>query len=159
MTITFIGRGPADWLYRLCVGSTRSFLRQVASAYPVCSFWGTKKAALFGAAIDLGTDFTPIYSDRQRAYEIAQKRGVNFRPIYLFISDEAVWRERLAQRARQFPDAPVATWRQVDKQRRYFQPWQPGQALFWDGLNSVDDNFVAAMAFIANPTVRLTGWE
>jgi predicted kinase len=99
------------------------------------------------------------WSDRRRAYEIAQRRGVHFRPIYLYISDEAVWLERLAQRARQFPDAPVATWSQVDVQRRYFQPWQPGQALFLDGLNSVEDNFAAAMTFIADPTVRLTGWE
>jgi hypothetical protein len=81
-----------------------------------------------------------------------------FRPIYLTISDETVWQERLAQRARQFPDAPVATWSQVDVQRRYFQPWQPGQALFLDGLNSVEDNFVVAMAFITNPDVRLVGW-
>jgi predicted kinase len=99
------------------------------------------------------------WSDRQRAYEIAQRRGVNFRPIYLTISDESVWQERLAQRARQFPNAPVATWTQVDAQRRYFQPWQPGQALFLDGLNSVEDNFMAAMTFIADPTSRLTGWE
>jgi predicted kinase len=99
------------------------------------------------------------WSDRQRAYEIAQRRGVDFRPIYLTISDESVWQERLAQRARQFPNAPVATWTQVDAQRRYFQPWQPGQALFLDGLNSVEDNFMAAMTFIADPTSRLTGWE
>lgn len=97
------------------------------------------------------------WSDRQRAYEIAQRHGVNFRPIYCHISDETVWRERLAQRARQFPDAPVATWTQVDTQRRYFQPWQPGQALFLDGLNSVEDNFAAAMAFISDPNIRLTG--
>jgi predicted kinase len=97
------------------------------------------------------------WSDRLRAYEIAQQRGVNFRPIYLIISDEAVWRERLVQRARQFPDAPVATWSQVYVQRRYFQPWQPGQALFLDGLNSVEDNFAAAMAFITNPITDLTG--
>jgi len=99
------------------------------------------------------------WSDRRRAYEIAQHRQVNFRPIYCHISDEAVWRERLAQRARQFPDAPIATWTQVDAQRRYFQPWQPGQALFLDGLNSVEDNFTAVMTFIADPTGRLTGWE
>lgn len=46
---------------------------------------------------------------------------------------------------------------QVDTQRRYFQPWQPGQALFLDGLNSVEDNFAAAMAFISDPNIRLTG--
>jgi predicted kinase len=113
-------------------------------------------------SVFMGIDETQTqhrWSDRQRAYEIAQRRGVNFRPIYLYISDEAVWRERLAQRARQLPDAPVATWSQVDLQRRYFQPWRPGQALFLDGLSGVEDNFAAAMTFIADPTVRLTGWE
>lgn len=99
------------------------------------------------------------WSDRQRAYEIAQQRAVNFRPITCHISDETVWRERLAQRARQFPDAPVATWSQVDTQRRYFQPWQPGQALFLDGLTSVEDNFATAVAFISDPNIRLTGWD
>lgn len=99
------------------------------------------------------------WSDRQRAYEIAQRHGVNFRPIYLYISDETVWRERLAQRARQFPDVPVATWTQVDVQRRYFQPWQPGQALFLDGLNSAANNFATAVTFITNPEVQLTGWK
>lgn len=99
------------------------------------------------------------WSDRRRAYEIAQQRGVNFRPIYCHISDETVWRERLAQRARQFPDAPVATWTQVDAQRRYFQPWQPGQALFLDSLNSAAYNFAMAVTFITNSDVRLTGWE
>ena len=39
-----------------------AFLREVARVYPVCSFWGTKRAARFGAAIDLGTVFTPIFS-------------------------------------------------------------------------------------------------
>lgn len=113
-------------------------------------------------SVFMGVDETQTqhtWSDRHRAYEIAQQRGVNFRPIYLTISDEAVWRERLAQRARQFPDAPVATWSQVEVQRRFFQPWQPGQALFLDGLNSVEDNFAAAMAFITDPITHLTGWD
>jgi predicted kinase len=99
------------------------------------------------------------WSDRRRAYEIAQQRRVNSRPIYCHISDETVWRERLVQRARQFPDAPVATWTQVDVQRRFFQPWQPGQALFLDGLNGVEENFATAMAFITDPIIHLTGWE
>jgi predicted kinase len=99
------------------------------------------------------------WNDRLRAYEIAQQHKVNFRPIYCHISDETIWRERLAHRAQQFPDAPVATWTQVDSQRHFFQPWQAGQALFLDGLNSVEENLATAVAFIANPTVRLTGWE
>jgi predicted kinase len=62
-------------------------------------------------SVFMGVDETQTqhtWSDRRRAYETAQRRGVIFRPIYLTISDEVVWRERLAQRARQFPDAPVA---------------------------------------------------
>lgn len=113
-------------------------------------------------SVFMGIDETQTqhrWSDRLRAYEIAQRRGVNFRPIYLYISDETVWHERLAQRARLFPNAPVATWTQVDVQRRYFQPWQPGQALFLDGLSGVEDNFAAAMMFIGNPTVALSGWQ
>lgn len=99
------------------------------------------------------------WSDRRRAYEIAQQRRANFRPLYCHISDETIWRERLAQRAQQFPNAPVATWTQVDVQRHFFQPWQPGQALFLDGLNSVEENFAAAIRFVTDPDVRLEGWE
>lgn len=99
------------------------------------------------------------WSDRRRAYEIAQQRRANFRPLYCHISDETIWRERLAQRARQFPNTSVATWTQVDVQRRFFQPWQPGQALFLDGLNSVEENFAAAIRFVTDPDVRLEGWE
>lgn len=99
------------------------------------------------------------WSDRRRAYEIAQQRRANFRPLYCYISDETIWRERLAQRAQQFPNTSVATWTQVDVQRRFFQPWQPGQALFLDGLNSVEENFAAAIRFVTDPDVRLEGWE
>ena len=95
----------------------------------------------------------------RRAYEIARRRRVNFRPIYCHISDERVWRERLAQRAQQFPDEPSATWTQVALQRRFFEPWQPGQALFLDGLNSAEDNFNAAVEYVTNPAIRLSGWE
>lgn len=99
------------------------------------------------------------WSDRRQAYEIAQQRRANFRPLYCYISDETIWRERLAQRAQQFPNTSVATWTQVDVQRRFFQPWQPGQALFLDGLNSVEENFAAAIRFVTDPDVRLEGWE
>src|SRR5690606_18454440 len=80
-------------------------------------------------SVFMGVDETQTqhtWSDRLRAYEIAQQRQANFRPIYCHISDENVWRERLTQRARQHPGIPTATWTQVEAQRRFFQPWQPG---------------------------------
>ena len=78
---------------------------------------------------------------------------------YLHISDEAVWRERLTRRAAKLQNDKVATWTQVDSQRKFFQPWQPGQALFVGSLNSVDDNFTQVIEFITNPNVQLTGWK
>ncbi len=99
------------------------------------------------------------WSDRQRAFEIAQRYQVNFRPVYLYVSDEDVWQQRLTQRAAEIKDERVATWTQVSMQRHHFQPWQPGQALFVDNLNSIEDNFSQIMSFIANPDVQLAGWE
>ncbi len=99
------------------------------------------------------------WSDRQRAFAIAKHHQTNFRPIYLYISDEIVWRQRLAQRAESHHDAHIATWTQVEMQRQFFQPWQPGQALFIDSLNSVAENFARIMDFIIQPDVGLTGWE
>lgn len=99
------------------------------------------------------------WSDRQRAYEIAQQFQANFRPIYFYISDEQVWQERLAQRAAESQDPRVATWSQVSMQRQYFQPWQPGQALFIDSLNSVADNFAEIIDFITTLDVNLKGWN
>lgn len=98
------------------------------------------------------------WSDRLRAYAIAKTRQVRFRPVYLYVSDESVWRERLAQRARQFPNAPVATWDRVEHQRQLFQTWQPGQALFLDSLNNIEVNLQSVLAYIANPQVILSGW-
>jgi len=99
------------------------------------------------------------WSDRQRAYELARRHQVNFRPIYLFVSDENVWRDRLTRRAEESTDERVATWERVAIQRQYFQTWQPGQALFVDCLNSVEDNLTQILTFIKNPALNLTGWE
>jgi len=98
------------------------------------------------------------WSDRQRAYEIARRAKAKFRPIYFYISDEDVWLERLVRRTAELQDPSVATWSQVSMQRQYFQPWQPGQALFIDSLNSVADNFAEIMKFILSPEVDLPGW-
>jgi predicted kinase len=99
------------------------------------------------------------WSDRHRAYEIAGRAQANFRPIYFYISDEDIWQERLARRAAELQDPRVATWSQVSMQRQYFQPWQPGQALFIDSLNSVTDNFTEIMKFIKASDINLSGWN
>ena len=43
MTITFMGRVPADWLSRLCVGSTRSFCEKWPELILFARFGGRKK--------------------------------------------------------------------------------------------------------------------
>ncbi len=98
------------------------------------------------------------WSDRYQAFQIAQKHQIRFRPIYMYISNENLWRNRLKERAEKYPDAPVATWSQVKNQRKLFQPWKRGQALFIDSLHNPDDNFTRIMDFIISDEVQLKGW-
>jgi predicted kinase len=112
-------------------------------------------------SVFMGVDATHAqhtWSDRRRAYDIARQRQVNFRPIYLYLSDETVWRERLARRAQLYPDAPAATWTQVAAQRQFFQAWKPNQALWVDSVQSVADNLAQVLDFITNPEPMLTSW-
>ncbi|HSH03863.1 MAG TPA: AAA family ATPase [Anaerolineae bacterium] len=88
------------------------------------------------------------WSDRLRAQQIAHKHNINYRPIYLYLSDEQIWRQRLTTRAAQYNNPEIATWSQVSHQRHLFQPWQPDQALFIDSLNPLTTNLHTILAYL-----------
>ncbi|MCB0212332.1 MAG: hypothetical protein KDJ52_23525, partial [Anaerolineae bacterium] len=81
-----------------------------------------------------------------------------FRPIYTYVSDERVWEERVRQRVATAPPeikAEVATWERIQTQRQSFYPWQPGSALFVDGVNSVETNLNQVLQFVTAAKVAL----
>lgn len=91
--------------------------------------------------------------DRYLASKIAQRNQAEFRPIYTYISDEAVWENRVRIRkelAAPEVSAEVASWERLIEQRQQFYPWKSGTALFVDGVHSVEENYNKVMEYITS---------
>ena len=94
-------------------------------------------------------------TDRNHAQDIARKRQARFRPIYVFVSDDKVWKERVTTRYKESNKNDVATWEQIQRQRGHFRKWEPDTALFIDSLNSIDGNYADILHFVMNEDVAL----
>lgn len=129
---------------------------------PGIEFWDSKVDILLdlvntqlSLGLDVIVDSVFMNMDRQHAQKLAQKYQVRFLPIYVFISDEKVWQERVTKRVDEMNDQDVATWENIQHQREHFTKWQPGTALFIDSLYSVDGNFERVLDFVTKEDVSL----
>ena len=95
--------------------------------------------------------------DRYQANEIACRHKAAFRPIYTYVSDERIWEERVRRVEMAPPEikAEVATWERLQEQRKDFYPWKPENALFVDGMASVETNLNKVLQFVAASQVEL----
>ena len=95
-------------------------------------------------------------ADRMQAYNLATRNKAAFRPIHTYVSDEAIWRERVTCRAEaSLPEDHVATWETIQEQRKVFGPWQEGSALFVDAVCPVESNLERVVEFITAAHVEL----
>lgn len=122
---------------------------------PDIEFWDSKVAILLDLVntqlelgLDLIVDSVFMNMDRQHAQELARKHNSRFLPIYVFLSDERVWEERVTQRFNELNDNDVASWERIQHQREHFQEWHPGTALFINSLESVEKNFEHVLNFV-----------
>jgi predicted kinase len=122
---------------------------------PNVAFWDSKVAILLGLTevqLEVGlsviVDSVFMNKDRNHAQNIARKNHALFRPIYVFVSDENVWKERVTTRSKQLNHKDVATWEQIQHQRGHFRKWEPDTALFIDSLHSFDRNYEAVLNFV-----------
>ncbi len=118
-------------------------------------FWDSKVDVLLdlvNTQLELGLDVIVdsvfMNMDRQHAQELARKYQVRFLPIYVFLSDEKVWQERVTRRFNELNDQDVATWERIQHQREYFAHWEVDTALFIDSLHSVEENFARVLDFV-----------
>ncbi len=88
--------------------------------------------------------------DRHHAQELAHKHNARFLPVYVFISDEKVWQERVTRRFNELNNSDVATWERIQHQRERFREWQPNTALFINSLHPVEENFQHVLDFVAS---------
>jgi hypothetical protein len=123
------------------------------------SFWDQAISSLLLLAeaqlrleISVIVDSVFMNLDRFHARQIARQTGAGFLPVFTFLSDEAVWQERVSGRhAASHPEAGVASWEQVQRQRTLFRPWKPGTALFVDGVRPLEENYAAVREFVTAP--------
>ena len=111
------------------------------------------------AQLELGlsviVDSVFMNTDRHHAQALAQKHQAHFRPIYTFLSDDAIWEARVAARFIELNHPDVATWAQVQRQRGHFRTWEPDTALFADAVNSAEKNYEAVLRFVTSEEVTL----
>ncbi|MFN8410816.1 MAG: ATP-binding protein [Anaerolineales bacterium] len=129
---------------------------------PGIEFWDSKVDVLLdlvntqlALGLDVIVDSVFMNMDRQHAQKLAQKYQSRFLPIYVFVSDDKVWQERVEKRRNEMNDQNVATWENIQHQREHFSPWQSNTALFIDSLNSVDQNFKSVLDFVAKEEIFL----
>lgn len=125
-------------------------------------FWDSKVAILLRLAevqLELGLsvvlDSVFMNMDRHHARELARKYGARFYPIYVFISDDKVWEQRVSERYDELNNKDVATWERIQHQRERFRPWEPETALFIDSLNPSDRNYETVLNFVMKDDVAL----
>jgi len=125
-------------------------------------FWDSKVATLLGLTetqLELGlsviVDSVFMNMDRDQAQELARRHQARFLPIFVFVSDEKVWKERVTTRSRELNHKDVATWDQIQHQRGHFRKWEPETALFIDSLDAFGQNYEAALNFVMTDAVDL----
>jgi len=126
------------------------------------SFWDSKVAILLdlvNTQLELGLDVIAdsvfMNMDRHHAQELARKYQARFRPIYVFMSDDKIWEQRVIERYNEMNNKDVATWENIQHQRERFSTWQPGTALFIDSLNPVEKNFDRVFNFVTKENIVL----
>lgn len=126
------------------------------------AFWDSRVQILLRLVevqLDLGlnviADSVFMNMDRHHAQELARKYQARFRPVYVFVSDENTWKERVTTRYAESKDAYVPTWAQIKHQRERFRTWEPETALFIDSLDSVDQNYATVLNFVTKDEVAL----
>lgn len=129
---------------------------------PGIPFWDSKVAILLGLTrvqLELGisviVDSVFMNKDRNHAQEIARKNKAQFLPIYVFVSNEDIWKERVRTRYQETKHNNIATWEQIQRQRGHFRSWEPDSALFVDSLNPVDQNYEAILDFVMKKDLTL----
>lgn len=125
-------------------------------------FWDEKILSLLclaEAQLELGisvvVDSVFMNKDRYHAQEIARERGADFRPVYCFVSDEAIWEGRVTHRAEQLQNPAVATWEGIQHQRRGFATWKPNTALFVDSVQPIEQNYARVLDFVSGAGIQL----
>jgi len=125
-------------------------------------FWDSRVAILLSlvetqlkVGLSVIADSVFMNMDRHHAQELARKYQARFLPIYVFISDEKIWKERVTTRFSELNHPNVAAWEQIEHQRERFRAWEAGTALFIDSLHPVEQNYMKVREYVLDMDVNI----
>jgi len=120
-------------------------------------FWDQQISALLNLVetqleldLDVIVDSVFMNMDRHHAQKLARKYDARFVPIYVYVSDDKVWKERVTTRFDQSNNPDVATWERIQHQRQHFREWEPDTALFIDSVRPTDETFKQVLDFVTS---------
>ncbi len=119
----------------------------------------TLTEAQLEVGVDVIVDSVFMNTDRNHAQELARKYQSRFRPIYTFMSDDEIWKERVTRRYEKLNNSAVATWEQLQYQSQHFLEWELNTALFVDGVQPAEQNYAEVLRFVTAEKVDLKPLE
>jgi len=130
------------------------------------TFWDSRISILLDLVetqlkigMDVIVDSVFMNMDRHHAQNLARKYEARFLPIYVYVSDKNVWRERVEARLSEGNYKDTADWEQIEHQREQFRKWEPGTALFVDSLEPLEVNHAKVLEFVSNWSENLKPLE
>jgi predicted kinase len=126
------------------------------------AFWDSRVAILLDLietqlrlGISVIADSVFMNMDRNHAQELARKYNARFLPVYVSVSDDEIWKQRVTTRYNELNHKDVADWDRIQHQRERFREWKPGTALFIDSLDSVERNYERVLNFVTKDEMAL----
>jgi predicted kinase len=129
-------------------------------------FWDSRVAVLLDVVetqlkvgLSVIADSVFMNRDRYHAQALARRLQARFLPVYVHLSEEAVWQARVENRVNELKHPEIATWERIQHQRERFRAWEPGTALFIDSLHPVEQNYRTVLEFVRNGRENLRPLE
>ena len=133
---------------------------------PGIAFWDSKVTILLDlieTQLELGlsviADSVFMNKDRYHARELARKYQARFLPIYIFMSDDRLWEQRVTARYNELNNNGVAGWERIQHQSRRFREWEPGTALFIDSVYPIEKNYADVLRFVTGNSITIKPLE
>lgn len=130
------------------------------------AFWDEKILVLLTLAetqLQLGLsvvlDSVFMGRDRLHAQELARTYHAIFRPVYCFVSDETLWRQRVTQRAEMLQNPAVATWDGIQHQREHFAAWEADTGLLVDAVLPFEHNYATVHKYVTEQDISLVSMK
>jgi len=119
------------------------------------SFWDSRIAILLdvverqlSVGLSVIVDSVFMNKDRDHTRALANRYRFDFIPVYMYLSNEYIWEERVTSRFNDLKLSGVATWDRIQTQRNGFRDWEPGTALFIDSVDRFETNVQSVVDYI-----------